>query len=134
MRSEDPVATYQLRVGEIAERAEAARSQVAAIRPSVTSDDGAVTVSVTATGSLAGIEFGASARDLDLPELAAKIMRTAQQARVQAAEEAQQVLGALVGESGAAMDFVRSQLPALSEPVPEPPNRDFEDGFQGRGL
>ncbi|SDJ43571.1 YbaB/EbfC DNA-binding family protein [Frankineae bacterium MT45] len=143
----DPVAEYQQRVAEIAERAELARTRVAEIRPSVTSDDGAVTVSVTATGSLVGIEFGSTARDLELSDLAAKIMRTAQRARVRAAEETQQVLASLVGESSAAMDFVRSQLTALSDSDDSSDgatsgssnpgvaaDESPEDGYQGRGL
>jgi hypothetical protein len=119
------------------------------VRPSVTSADGAVTVTVSAAGALDDISFGAAAGDHSLDDLAGLIKRTAQSARVRAAVQTQAALAELIGESGPAMDFLRSQLPALREEDSAEAagaaagaarsdytddDADDADGFVGRGA
>jgi DNA-binding protein YbaB len=95
---DDPLTGYRERVGEMAARAREVSTRIASIRPSATSGDGAVTVTLTATGALSAIDFGPAARQLDLPSLAEVIMRTSQTARVQAAQATQDALMPLVGQ------------------------------------
>lgn len=111
----DPVAGLAQRATEIAERAQQAREAMARVQPTVRSSDGAVTVQVSANGALNGITFGAAAAELELSELAAVIMRTVRVARVRAAQQAQDALIPLIGESSQAMRYLRAQLPALDE-------------------
>ncbi len=141
-----PLADYEQRVSVLAQRAQSAREQVAKVRPSVTSADGAVTVTVSAAGALDDISFGDTAGDHSLHDLAALIKRTAQSARVRAAVQTQAALAELIGDSGPAMDFLRSQLPALREEDPAATSGDVAgatrsdyteddaDGFVGRGA
>lgn len=140
---------YLDRVNAISERARAAQQNLARIHPSVTGGDGAVTVTVSSVGALVDISFGPSARDLDLAELASLVKRTAQAARIRAAHETQDALAGLVGNNSDTMNYLRRQLPGLSEDEPDlsarpggaarpPADRrtppDEDDGFAGRGA
>ncbi len=131
MTQMDPLPGYQPNAADRAARAEQAKARVAQVHPAVSSDDGAVTITVSAAGALAGIQFGPAAQSLEPDDLAALVMRTAQLAREQAARQTQQALAPLVGESGPAMDFLRARLPS---PEATEPDEEPEDGFAGRGI
>ena len=112
----DVVRAYERRVAQIAERAADTKAQLASVRPTATSEHGEVTVTVSASGGLVDIEFGAAARSLELGELSSTIMRTVATARMQAAKQTEQAMVGLLGSSSKAMSFLRSQVPELVTP------------------
>lgn len=118
------ITSYQQEVAGIAERAQAAREQVARVQSSVTSPDGAVTVTVNATGALGNVSFGPRADQLSRASLAALLMQTARRAQAQAARQVTTALAPLIGENGAAMDYLRSQLPDPQADEPDTPPAD----------
>jgi len=127
----EPVETiraYEQRVQDIAARAGSARARMAALRPSATSPDGAVTATVTAVGALADLSFGPAAADLELAELARLVVATAQTARLEAARQTEAAVAELVGADAAA----RAMAPPVA--VPSAPDADEDEGYTGRGL
>jgi YbaB/EbfC DNA-binding family protein len=120
---EDMLAEYRARVAGIAERAQAARQQIAAVRGTETSSDGAVTVSVNASGALEDLSFGSAADSIPLSELASTILRTSRKARIRAATAGADALVPLIGAESAAMSQVRAAIPddsSLDEDVDRP--------------
>src|SRR3954452_16174124 len=100
----DPVETvraYEHRVQDIATRADATRARRAAVRPAVTSPDGAVTVTVSAIGALVDLSFGPAAGSLELADLARVVVATAQTARAEAARQTEATVAVLVGPEAA---------------------------------
>lgn len=123
---EQLLAEYQARVAGIAERAMAARQEIAAVRGRATSSDGAVTVAVNVQGALEDLSFGSAADSIPLQELAKTILRTSRQARVRAATAGADALVPLIGADSAAMEQVRANIPddaSLDEDV-DRPDRD----------
>jgi len=123
----DPAETlraYDQRVQDIAARADVTRARLAALRPAVTSPDGAVTVTVSSMGALVDLAFGPAAERLELADLARLVVTTAQAARVEAARQTEAAVAELVGEPAA-----RQAMAA-----PEPADPDDEPGYRGRGF
>ena len=130
----DPVETiraYEQRVQEIAARAGSARARMAALRPSATSPDGAVTVTVTAAGALADLTFGPAASALELAELAKLVVATAHTARLEAARQTEAAVAELVG-ADAAHQAVTTLLPGPDAAAA--PDPDDDEGYRGRSL
>jgi DNA-binding protein YbaB len=111
------MSSYMREVEQIAAKAEEAKKQLKQLSGTLTSSDGAVTVTVNAGGALQRLSFGPRADQMSKPQLAALIMSTARRAQAQAAQQITGILAPLVGENSDAMRFVREQLP-----VPEEPN------------
>jgi YbaB/EbfC DNA-binding family len=129
------IAEYQARVAGIAERAQAARQEIAAVRGIETSGDGAVTLSVNAAGALEDISFGPAADTLSMRELASTILRTSRKARIRAATAGADALVPLIGANSAAMDQVRSAIPddaSLDEDVDRPTRDGLNEEESGR--
>jgi len=125
----DPAETlraYQQRVEEIAARADATRARLAALRPAVTSPDGAVTVTVSSVGALVDLSFGPAAERVELAELARLVVTTAQAARAEAARQTEATVAELVGEPTAHEAMTAGADPAGSD--------DDETGYRGRGF
>ena len=120
------IADYQQRVADVAARAQAARTRIAAVHGTETSADGAVTVTVDVQGGLASLRFGPAASALDLDALASSIVTTSRKARVRAARAAADALEPLLGADSAAMAEVRARIPTEA-PL------DGADGRPGRG-
>ncbi|HZZ95458.1 MAG TPA: YbaB/EbfC family nucleoid-associated protein [Jatrophihabitantaceae bacterium] len=114
MEPEKLLADYHARVAGIAERAQAARAQIASVRGNATSADGAVTVSVNVQGALEELSFGPSADTMALPELARAILQTSRRARSHATTAGADALVPLIGVDSAAMSQVRAHLPGDS--------------------
>lgn len=131
----EAIRTYEQQVHDIAARAGSARDQLAALRPSASSADGAVTVTVTAAGALADLTFGPAAADLDLGDLARLVVRTAQTARLEAARQTEAAVAGLIGAS-AAHDVMASQFPGADGAGDSPPAApdDDEPGYRGRSA
>jgi hypothetical protein len=128
LEPEKLLADYHARVAGIAERAQAARAQIASVRGSATSADGAVTVSVNVQGALEDLSFGPAADTMSLPDLARTILRTSRKARIRAATAGADALVPLIGADSAAMDQVRSHLPSDSS-LDEDVDRPTRDGL-----
>jgi DNA-binding protein YbaB len=111
MEPEEMLADYRARVAGIAQRAQAARQEIAAVRGTETSSNGAVTVSVNASGALEDLSFGPAADDLSRPELAALVLRASRKARIRAATAGADALVPLIGANSAAMEQVRAAIP-----------------------
>ena len=111
MEPEKLLADYHARVAGIAQRAQAARAQIASVRGIATSADGAVTVSVNVQGALEDLSFGSAADTMSLPDLARTVLSTSRRARIRAASAGADALVPLIGADSAAMDQVRCAPP-----------------------
>ena len=126
----DPAETlraYEQRVQDITARADVTRARLAALRPAVTSPDGAVTVTVSSMGALVDLAFGPAAERLELADLARLVVSTAQAARVEAARQTEAAVAELVGKPAA------RQAMAAPEPAAGLADED-EPGYRGRGF
>jgi DNA-binding protein YbaB len=122
------VATYEREVGDLAARAEEAKERIKQLIGTATSQDGAVTVTVSGGGALRSISFGPRADELPRERLAAEIMATARQAQGTASQQILEIMSPLLGDDSDAMRFVREQIP---EPVePEEEVRESYPGLQ----
>jgi hypothetical protein len=110
------LADYRARVDGIAQRAQQTRQQIAAVRGTATSGDGAVTIAVNVQGGLEELTFGSAADSLSLPELASTILTTSRAARVRAAKAGAEALVPLIGNNSAAMEMVRANIPSDTSP------------------
>jgi len=122
----EPLRAYEQRVQDIAARADATRARLAALRPAVTSADGAVTVTVSSVGALVDLAFGPSAERLELSDLARLVVATANTARTEAARQTEAAVAQLIGEPAAHQ--------AMAAPEPAAPSEDDEPGYRGRGF
>ncbi|MFJ8964392.1 YbaB/EbfC family nucleoid-associated protein [Lentzea sp. NPDC102401] len=111
---------YEQRTAALLEQAEEAKSQIANLTGAATSQDGAVTVSVSAGGALLSLSFGAKADDLPKDRLAALVMSTAKRAQAQAVGQIATIMAPLIGDNSEAMQFVQSQIPPIDVPDEDP--------------
>ena len=133
----DPAETlraYQQRVQEIAERADATRARLAALRPAVTSPDGAVTVTVSSVGALVDLVFGPAAERLELTDLARLVVSTAQAARAEAARQTETTVAEQVGDETAHEVMSTGAAGAADDAVDGGDAADDETGYRGRGF
>ncbi len=116
----DAVASYRARLGELRARTVAARAALGSGAASVTSRDGAVSVTASATGEVTGIAFGPDAAQLSLTALAAVTVRTLQQARLEAMQRTQTAVAEVMGPSSPAVLALGDQVEQLREALTEP--------------
>jgi DNA-binding protein YbaB len=135
------MSSYLEEVEVLAQKAEAAKKQLKQLAGSLTSGDGAVSLTVNAAGALQSLSFGPKADELPRAQLAALVLSTARRAQIQAAEKVTSILAPLVGENSDAMRFVQEQIPLMPEPEDVPPasqdqqprityNEEQRDAFQ----
>ncbi|MGQ0574496.1 MAG: YbaB/EbfC family nucleoid-associated protein [Pseudonocardia sp.] len=115
MDAQEWLDSYQQRISTIGRRAEQVQGRLAALESTVTSRDGAVTVTVTPGGELRGLVIHELAQRLSRIQLAQAITSCVATARAQAGRAAADALEPLLGEKSAAMTFVRTQLPPMPE-------------------
>lgn len=101
-------------------RAERARAEIQAASASAQSPDGAVRLTVGATGALTALELGPKAEQLGRAQLAELILRTSREAHRRAAERMAAAVHPLVGDSQA-MAFLESHIPPPEPATPETP-------------
>lgn len=111
MTSSEWLDSYQQEVTDITQRAEEAKSQLQEISATLTSSDGAVTITVNTSGALQKLSFGAKAESLSREKLAASVLSTAHRAQAQAAQQVTAVMAPLIGEDSDAMQFLQEQVP-----------------------
>jgi DNA-binding protein YbaB len=138
------VAEFKDKLTALHARTEAARAALGAASATVTSTDGAVTVSVGAGGVLNDLSFGPSAFDRGPDALAAAVVATVRTAKVRALEQAEHDLTDIVGADSGAVAVLRRRRAELAGPDAGPegvaPGRflpdedeDEDDGYDGRG-
>ncbi|HWC79084.1 MAG TPA: YbaB/EbfC family nucleoid-associated protein [Pseudonocardiaceae bacterium] len=145
MNPEEMVASYQQEVRDLAQRAEETKKQLKALTGTVSSPDGAVTVTVNAGGALQNLTFGPRAEEMPRAQLSALIVSTARRAQAKAAGQITGIMAPLIGENSKAMEFIKEQIPTVEEPEgpsdasqPQPQriayNEEQRDAFQsGQG-
>ena len=126
--SAEPLRAYEQRVQDIAARADATRARLAALRPAVTSPDGAVTVTVSSVGALVDLTFGPAAERLELADLARLVVATANTARTEAARQTEAAVAELIGEPAAHQAMATPERSAAAS------GEDDEPGYRGRGF
>jgi DNA-binding protein YbaB len=103
-------AQYDEKLKEAAASANKADQALREVGGSATSQDGEVTVRVTANGGLADLVLRPGVRDLEPDHLAHVILETSRQAQRDAGRQVLEVMTKFVGE-GAALEAVRANLP-----------------------
>lgn len=127
MNPNDLMSSYVREVEALARRAEEAKQQLRQLTGSLTSGDGAVSLTVNAAGALQSLSFGPRADEMSKPRLAALIISTARRAQIQAAQQVTAILAPVVGENSDAMRFVQQQIPVPEEPEPVPSASEPEE-------
>lgn len=120
MEPNELMSSYLQEVEALAQKAETAKQQLKQLAGSLTSGDGAVSLTVNAAGALQSLSFGPRADDLPKSQLASLILSTARRAQIQAAQKVTSILAPLVGEDSDAMRFVQEQIPVPAEPDDDP--------------
>ncbi|HEX4724537.1 MAG TPA: YbaB/EbfC family nucleoid-associated protein [Pseudonocardiaceae bacterium] len=121
MEPNELMSSYLEEVEVLAQKAETAKKQLKQLAGSLTSGDGAVSLTVNAAGALQNLSFGPKADDLPRAQLAALVVSTARRAQLLAAQQVTAILAPLVGENSDAMRFVQEQIPPPPEPEDVPP-------------
>lgn len=111
-----------MEIADIAQKAETAKARLRELAATLTSPDGAATVTVNASGALQRLSFGAKARDLPLEQLANVVLNTARRAQVQAAQQMTDIMAPIIGTDSDAMKFLEEQFPKpeVEEPKAAP--------------
>jgi DNA-binding protein YbaB len=116
---------------ELLQRAEKTKSDIAQVTGVATSEDGAATVTVSATGALLGVTFNRAADKLPKERLAEAVMSATRKAQTIAARQVTDLMTPLIGTDSEAMRLLREQLPKVEEPAKHRPvtvyNEDREE-------
>jgi DNA-binding protein YbaB len=104
------------RTQELLQRAEQTKSDIAQVTGVATSEDGAATVTVSATGALTAVSFGQAADKVSKERLAQSVMAAARKAQATAARQVTDLMSPLIGDDSDAMRMLREQLPEAGEP------------------
>ncbi|HEU0088651.1 MAG TPA: YbaB/EbfC family nucleoid-associated protein [Pseudonocardiaceae bacterium] len=113
---------YQARGEAMVRRSQEFQEQVQDLSETVTSRDGAVTVTVGASGALQDLAFSARIRQLPEVELARLIVQTAREAQHRVAHRVAALVEPVTGETEA-LAFLRGQLPPLDDEQRDGPPR-----------
>jgi DNA-binding protein YbaB len=120
-RGEAAVAEFKNKLTALRVRTEAARAALGAASATVTSTDGAVTVSVGAGGVLSELSFGPSAFDRGPHALANTVLTTVRTAKARALEQAEHDLTEIVGADSGAVAVLRRRRAELDVPEADGP-------------
>lgn len=115
------VATRTAELGRRLDAAAGARQQITAVRARTRSDDGLVTVEVSARGTLLDLQLAPGATALPADRLAALVLGTVRRATAEAAEQVRAVLEPTMA-SGTDLDalVLDPAVPADATVAPEP--------------
>jgi DNA-binding protein YbaB len=109
------LAAYEERLQDVGDRAERAQRALAGVAATVTSDDGAVTVTVNPAGAMQALVLAEAAGGLTRERLAATVLGTARLAQAEAARLAAAAVAPLLGEGSEAMAVFRTHLPTEAD-------------------
>lgn len=112
------LADYMRRVGEIQQRAEATQAELKTLRARATSPDRGVSVELAPGGRLERLTITPEAMRHGPDQLAAMISETIRSAHAAVAEQMQQTLQPLIGDSPA-MEFLRDQFEVAQRDEPD---------------
>ena len=104
------VEEYEAKLADLKKKSEDLQENFAASTATVTSKDGAVTVTVGPNGGLQNLVLGHRAVELGAPRLTALILETARKAQKQAAEQVLELFKPL-GEGTEAYQMVSDSIP-----------------------
>jgi hypothetical protein len=111
MDGEQWLTSYQEGLREFGARAAQAQNALAGICATVTSRDGAVSVTVNPAGALQRLVLSERTEGMSRVQLAAAVLATARQAQGEAARQATDAVAPLIGADAEAMRMLRSHLP-----------------------
>ncbi|GGU57680.1 YbaB/EbfC family nucleoid-associated protein [Lentzea flava] len=120
------VEEYEAKLADLKKKSEDLQENFAASTATVTSKDGAVTVTVGPNGGLQNLVLGHRAVELGAPRLTALILETARHAQKQAAEKVLEIFKPL-GEGTEAYQMVSDSIPADEEEIEETDAYDIDD-------
>jgi len=106
---------------ERAERAQALKGQIDAVRGTSESQGGEVTVEVDATGRLLGITFSRDASSLSPDDLSREVMKALAVAQCKAGDQAIALTADIFGENSGTVALLRGEVEAR---MPEQPTDD----------
>ncbi|MDT7789708.1 MAG: hypothetical protein QOF58_8127 [Pseudonocardiales bacterium] len=112
------VEEYEAKLADLKKKSEDLQENFAASTATVTSKDGAVTVTVGPNGGLQNLVLGHRAVELGAPRLTALILETARHAQKQAASKVLEIFQPL-GEGTEAYQMVADSIPADEEEIEE---------------
>ncbi|MEC3977221.1 YbaB/EbfC family nucleoid-associated protein [Amycolatopsis sp. H20-H5] len=125
MNTTEPVSTGMPDTADIGRRAAEAKDRLQHVVSTVTSGDGAATVTVNVSGALQQLSFGPKADEMPRAKLAETIVAAAHRAQAQAAQQLTAIMAPLIGTDSDAMKFLEEQIPAPEveeePPAPEQP-------------
>jgi hypothetical protein len=101
--------SYQHRLADLTARADRARTALAGVDGTASSQDGAVTVTVVPGGALRRLVFSERSESLTRTQLAALVVETAARAQAEADRRVNDAVAPLLGADSEAMRVVRSQ-------------------------
>ena len=122
------------RSAELAEKAEQTKRELAESATTVSSPDGAVSVTVNPGGVLIDLSLSRKADDLSFTQLQTVIMQTYQRATARAAARTVEIMAPLLADAPDSLAFLKSTMPVLDqaeEPKPTAPTPDPDAGFTG---
>ncbi|MET9634365.1 YbaB/EbfC family nucleoid-associated protein [Lentzea sp. NPDC006480] len=119
------VEEYEAKLADLKKKSEDLQENFAASTATVTSKDGAVTVTVGPNGGLQNLVLGHRAVELGAPRLTALILETARHAQKQAAEKVLEIFKPL-GEGTEAYQMVSDSIPS-DEELDETDEYDIDD-------
>jgi DNA-binding protein YbaB len=122
---EDWLGQYKNKIGGIQQAAAELQENLAASGVTLSSPDGAVTVSIGPGGGLRDLKFGQRAPEHTHTELAALVMKTVTKAQRQMSEKVMEVFEPL-GAGTTAMDMLTNLAPE-EDPEEELPANAFDD-------
>jgi DNA-binding protein YbaB len=112
MNGEEWLAGYRDRLAALRARTERAQDALAHAEATVTSPDGAITVTVNPAGALQRLVLSERSTGMTRVQLAAAVLATARTAQQEAAERAMAAVAPVLGEGSEAMRALRSNLGA----------------------
>jgi len=122
---EDLLRSFELQAMEQAERAQLLSRRLEQNAVTVQSPGGEVRVTVDSTGGLAGLQFGAPAREMPLERLAEVVLATSRRAQATLADSMGELVSQVYGPGSATADFVAQ---TYAERFPTPAPAADEDG------
>lgn len=126
----DPSVGIDEQIVQLRARAESVQEEIQTATATVSSPDGAATVTVGAGGAVTDIRFGNRAYERPPQQLAALLMQLLGKAQQQVSAKVVSAFGGLVGDSSAAMDMLTQFLPADPDAEEEQPPYPGQDPYQ----
>ncbi|MGH4022487.1 MAG: YbaB/EbfC family nucleoid-associated protein [Pseudonocardiaceae bacterium] len=123
---------YHAQGDDMVQRSREFGEQLREVSETVSSRDGAVTVTVSPSGALQDLQFSPRVGEMSHVQLSALVMETVRGAQARVAHKVVELVEPLAG-GGEAMTFLRGELPPLPDQNEDRRDGD-DDGYFGRGV